>query len=277
MNLTSRNLAAVAHAHDLSGPAPRDAPDLTVSRLCVPGAPVTDELIAAVAGLEHALAQARREGEDARSRLQRDQDKDDEELAAALATCRELEREKLIAFGLDTVNDADVFGAAPASPAAVLTWAGLRAQWEARHNTEMRDLADRREAELRDLAGRHEAEARDLAARYLGELQGIAVANAEALQRQARDLQARFDEAARQQAIAREDLDRQSLARAAELGADLETLRRRTADLEAERDGARREAALAHQHVHELLSSTSWKASRPLRGVSRVLRWLRGS
>ncbi|MCW6511428.1 hypothetical protein [Lichenifustis flavocetrariae] len=235
---------------------------------------MTEDLAASITRLEEALEQARLAGESAERRLRLQRDQVDDELAAALSACRRLEEEKLAALGLDRVRDAEVFQAEPSSPASALTLIGLREEWASAHRAAMTELQVAHQERL-------EAQAHELSQRYFQELQDIAVKNAKAMQHQAEHYQARADEEARRRAHEQAvlasnhasglDSVRQELS--ARL-VDEAALRQQIAALTSELHVIHAETAAAHRRIHELLSSTSWRAARPLRGVGRVLRWL---
>jgi hypothetical protein len=256
-------LSGADRSPDASSSSTSPGSDAIAAR-CVAGEPVTDDLIAAITDLEQALDKARLDGAEARRRLRFHQDHVDDELAAALARCRQLEGEKLAAFGLDRPSDADVFRPEPASPVAALTWHGLRSQLEAQHRAAL-------DAQAHAFAERHETQARELAARYLGELQENSLANATAMQRQAQQWQAKLDGEARRWA---EDAERAAAER--DGAAQRDGLEHRIGALEEALRRSQADADAAHRHVHALLTSTSWRAARPLRGVSRVVQWLKG-
>lgn len=241
---------------DHDSPSPRDPPGTKVAALCSVGAPVSEELIASIGALEEALQDARRAREHAERRLRLQRDHVDDDLAAALAACRSLEEEKLAALGVNDREDTEIFKDEPSLPAEALTLASLHQK--------------------------HERQKLELTNRYFAELQELSIASARSVESQAQQWHARDAKRLLELETLQQQLSR-SMSQEATSQQQIATLtskdaasRHQIATLMADLHVTRSELSAAQTRIHLLLSSTSWRASRPLRGVARVMRWIKG-
>lgn len=243
----------------------------SVAAHCVVGNPVSEDLVASIATLEAALQEARTARESAERRLRLQRDRVDDDLAAALAACRSLEKEKLAALGFMDESDAAFFLDEPLHLSATLTLASLHEK----HRAQIGSLTSDHAAQLED-------QKLELSKRYLAEVQDFAIASARSVEHQAQQWRARDAERAAevevlQRGIAAGNAALEAFRQDASIRlVEDAALRQEVATLASDLHGARSELAAAHTRIHLLLSSTSWRASRPLRGGRRVLRWVLG-
>ena len=201
-----------------------------------------------VARLRTGIATARRDAELAV------QARDREQVRATLL------QDRLDACAVAAIRQADE-GLAEARRSAALA--------DAHRSAALAAEALQRDADARLTAAeraRREASERDVAsaARQV-ELEGEAAELKEAVQvrlHQALALQAALDDSEARRRIA---------------DARVDQVRHLLESRTAAADAAMRDAASARRKLQEVLSSSSWRASRPLRGVARSLRRLRGS
>lgn len=245
----------------------------SLANRCVPGDAVTDDLIEAIAELERALEGERRARERVERRLVDAYDRVDDDLRTALDTCHQLEQEKLAAFAIDRGSDGAIFGAVDPAVPRDFAWTSLRAQIEATRRAELARYDEQLRAsaeQVRAAAELHAGELRELERRAEDRRAADQARHADALRSMARD---HADASHRA-----EDLERRLMAEAQQHAADRDVLQQKAVSLEtmlAARTSAletmREELAATRRYVHDLLTSTSWKASRPLRGLARLL------